>query len=221
MRKPLISDIIFQVYMAPEVIEKTPYGKAADLWSLGVVIYDMLVGKPPFHVACKGNKMKEESQKSNTNRSATKYNILHCNYRIPEQLSAISNSLISSLLKLDVEARLGGYEANFEVIHGHQFFQTIDWSLVPERKLNPPFVPQFHGPTDVSNFDEKITNERQDIGLVIQASYDYDSMLQESHIDNFDYWSPSLQNSSLDDEKDPSSTKSEATSRDTTGGKNR
>ena len=218
MRKPLVSDIIFQVYMAPEVIEKTPYGKAADLWSLGVVIYDMLVGKPPFHVACKGNKMKEESQKSNTNRSATKYNILHCNYRIPEQLSAISNSLISSLLKLDVEARLGGYEANFEVIHGHQFFQTIDWSLVPERKLIPPFVPQFHGPTDVSNFDEKITNERQDIGLVIQASYDYDSMLQESHIDNFDYWSPSLQDCSSDDEKDPSttaSTKSEATSSDT------
>ena len=201
--------------MAPEVIEKTPYGKAADLWSLGVVIYDMLVGKPPFHVACKGNKMKE-CQKSNTNRSATKYNILHCNYRIPEHISAISSSLISSLLKLDVEARLGGYEANFEVIRRHPFFQSIDWTLVPQRKLSPPFVPQFQGPTDVSNFDEKITNERQDVGLQIQASF---QVLPESHIDNFDYWSPSLQDSSSSDEKDPS-TKSEATSRDTTG-KNR
>jgi len=57
---------------------------------------------------------------------------------------------------------------------------------------------------------------------VIQASYDDNSMLQESHIDNFDYWSPSLQDCCSDDEKDPSTTpatttttKSEATSSDT------
>ena len=103
--------------MAPEVIEKTPYGKAADFWSMGVVIYDMLVGTPPFHVSCKdfpsssvsGKKQKAECHRSNTNRSATKYNILHCNYRIPEHISESSTSLIQNLLKLDVENRLGEY----------------------------------------------------------------------------------------------------------------
>ena len=173
--------------MAPEVIEKTPYGKAADLWSLGVVMYDMLVGKPPFHVACKGQKMKE-CQKSNTNRSATKYNILHCNYRIPEHINSEANHLISSLLKLDVEARLGGYEAKFDSVKNHPFFKNIHWPSVPERKLKPPFVPQFQGPTDVSNFDDKITQETQDIGLVIEASY----AIEEAHIDNFDYTCPTL-----------------------------
>ena len=84
-----------QVYMAPEVIEKTPYGKAGDLWSLGAVIYDMMaikivifflhqVGTPPFHVKAKEKKLK--CNRSNTNRSATKYNILHCNYNIPDHV---------------------------------------------------------------------------------------------------------------------------------------
>ena len=104
--------------MAPEVIEKTPYGKAADFWSMGVVIYDMLVGTPPFHVEMSkdfpsssvsggGKKQKADCHRSNTNRSATKYNILHCNYRIPEYISKSSTSLIQNLLKLDVENRLG------------------------------------------------------------------------------------------------------------------
>ena len=49
-------------------------------------------------------------------RSATKYNILHCNYKIPQHISESSNSLIRGLLQLDVENRLGGYDA--ELIEG-------------------------------------------------------------------------------------------------------
>lgn len=36
------------MYMAPELIEEQPYDHNADLWSLGCIIYELLVGAPPF-----------------------------------------------------------------------------------------------------------------------------------------------------------------------------
>lgn len=35
-------------YSAPEVLDGSPYNKAIDYWSLGIVLYQFLVGKPPF-----------------------------------------------------------------------------------------------------------------------------------------------------------------------------
>ncbi len=34
--------------MSPEMIKGEPYGKSTDLWSLGILLYDILTGKPPF-----------------------------------------------------------------------------------------------------------------------------------------------------------------------------
>lgn len=39
------------LYMAPELIEERPYDHNADLWSLGCIIYELLVGAPPFCTA--------------------------------------------------------------------------------------------------------------------------------------------------------------------------
>ena len=37
------------VYMAPELVQEKPYNHTADLWSLGVILYELFVGKPPFY----------------------------------------------------------------------------------------------------------------------------------------------------------------------------
>eukprot|EP00468_Gymnochlora_sp_CCMP2014_P013552 CAMPEP_0167746712 /NCGR_PEP_ID=MMETSP0110_2-20121227/3866_1 /TAXON_ID=629695 /ORGANISM="Gymnochlora sp., Strain CCMP2014" /LENGTH=1248 /DNA_ID=CAMNT_0007631509 /DNA_START=186 /DNA_END=3929 /DNA_ORIENTATION=- len=36
------------LYMAPELVKEQPYNHTADLWSLGVILYELRVGKPPF-----------------------------------------------------------------------------------------------------------------------------------------------------------------------------
>jgi len=153
-------------------------------------------------------KQKADCHRSNTNRSATKYNILHCNYRIPEYISKSSTSLIQNLLKLDVENRLGGYDADLYAVRAHPFFENICWEQVEASLLSPPYIPSLDGPMDVSHFDEKHTNDKKAVGTNISAKFDFqqhnptihmDHPVQsttatecEFHINDFDYVLPGL-----------------------------
>jgi len=52
-------------YMAPEILKKIPYqGPLADIWSLGVVLFIMLTGFPPFQIAKKGDWWFDRIEKS-------------------------------------------------------------------------------------------------------------------------------------------------------------
>mmetsp|Transcript_14693 Transcript_14693/g.2419 ORF Transcript_14693/g.2419 Transcript_14693/m.2419 type:complete len:108 (-) Transcript_14693:1393-1716(-) len=37
------------LYMAPEIVQELPYNHTADLWSLGIILYELFVGQPPFY----------------------------------------------------------------------------------------------------------------------------------------------------------------------------
>jgi len=126
-------------YMAPEILFEIGYNKDCDWWSLGVVIYEMLVGYPPFYgddplVTCR--------------------KILCFNETLqfpPEApLSAHAESLIRSLL-CDREERLGKEGA--EQIKGHPFFNGIDWSSLRCAGA-APFKPHVESATDTSHFDK-------------------------------------------------------------------
>jgi len=79
-------------YMAPETIKGTGYGKLADWWSVGILIFDMLTGEPPFR---------------HKNEDILQKKILNDKIRLPNYLSSESHSIIKGLLNRDEKKDLG------------------------------------------------------------------------------------------------------------------
>ncbi|CAH0513949.1 unnamed protein product [Peronospora belbahrii] len=106
--------------MAPEIMNQQPYGVTVDWWSLGVVIYEMVMGHPPWEYHCPQNSTIDEYFR----------NIMHI-ARSPFQsadaqgLSNDLQSLISGLLTLDFHKRLGAHGVT-EVMR-HAWLCDVDW----------------------------------------------------------------------------------------------
>jgi len=128
-------------YMAPEVIKKKKYGKAADWWSVGILLYDMLVGNPPF-------------QHKN---DATLYKkILNDKLKMPTYLSRECQSLLKGLIHREIRCRL-----TVTQIKAHPFFKGLNWKRMMNKDVRPPIVPiTTDGIYDVTNFDEKFVKTK-------------------------------------------------------------
>lgn len=79
-------------YLAPEIIYKKGYGKSVDWWTLGSIVYEMLVGYPPFY---------------SENRVELFHKIKFSQPRYPNYLSDISINFLEGLLTKDPEKRIG------------------------------------------------------------------------------------------------------------------
>lgn len=117
-------------YMAPEVIRGDGYTTAADFWSLGVCLYEFMVGRLPFGDGAQGH---EEIFKA----------VLKAPLRFPEWLDAPdAKALIRGLLTRDPDKRPGGCCEGFLGLKGHAFFAGFGWDALLGRQLEPPFVPK-------------------------------------------------------------------------------
>lgn len=131
-------------YLAPEVIVGDSYGKAVDWWSFGVMLYEMLVGLPPFY-------------SENVHRM---YELIqHATLRFPDGVSPEARSLLVRLLQRSPALRLGSGEDDSAPIRAHPFFAGVDWDALYAKRVEPPFRPEVHGDTDTSNFDTEFTSE--------------------------------------------------------------
>lgn len=125
-------------YIAPEVLLRTGYTQLCDWWSVGVILYEMVVGQPPFLATTP-----LETQMKVINWKST----LH----IPPsaKLSPEASDLIVKLCR-GPEDRLGKNGA--DEIKAHPFFRSIDFSS-DLRQQAAPYVPTIAHSTDTSNFD--------------------------------------------------------------------
>ncbi|XP_043206161.1 cGMP-dependent protein kinase 1-like, partial [Amphibalanus amphitrite] len=126
--------------VARQVILNKGHDRAVDYWSLGVLMYELYTGAPPFSAS---DPMKT-------------YNIILKGIDIidfPRNIPRSGEQLIKRLCR-DVPTERLGYQRNgVEDIRKHRWFQGFDWEGLRSRQLAPPIIPQVKGPTDASNFD--------------------------------------------------------------------
>lgn len=124
-------------YVSPEILNTTGTysGKSADVWSLGVMLYTLLVGRYPFH---------------DSDPSTLFSKIRRGQFCIPDHVSPKARCLIRSLLRREPSERLTAPE-----ILLHPWFEAV---LEPgytdqETGTSDQIVPEYHGDSDdISSF---------------------------------------------------------------------
>lgn len=107
--------------LAPEVIAGSPYGQAVDWWALGVLVYELLVGRPAF-----GGGARDEIYDRITRGALT----------FPRSLSDEAVALVRGLLDRNAATRLGGASAGGVAgLFAHPWFDAVDWGLVHKKVM--------------------------------------------------------------------------------------
>ena len=146
-------------YLAPEIITGEGHNRAADWWSYGILIFEMLCGIPPFYC-------------ENTERM---YDLItNAELRFPKRIPLSDNAkdLIKKLLVKKQDKRLG-VNKGFEEIKAHPFFQGFDFEALLNKKMEPPFIPTLHGKLDVGNFDEEFTSEEIATSVIPEKNLEF------------------------------------------------
>ncbi|CAO3613710.1 unnamed protein product [Cunninghamella blakesleeana] len=146
-------------YLAPEVIQSRGYGKAVDWWSLGILIFEMLAGHPPFfdddHL-----KLYEK--------------ILAGRIKWPTYFDPNAKDLLKRLLTADLSKRFGNLKGGSEDIKRHPWFDGVDFNRLLARQIRPPYVPTIRGDGDASHFDRyPETNEQYGVTTGDDVYYNY------------------------------------------------
>jgi serine/threonine protein kinase len=127
--------------MAPEVLLNVGHGKGVDWWTLGILLYEMLVGEPPFF---------DENPMGIYQQILSSHSCL----QFPDTYNKNAKSLTKRLLTADVLKRCGCSSNGLEDVKKHAFFRELDWGKLVIKELDPPIKPKLKGREDTSNYDE-------------------------------------------------------------------
>ena len=126
-------------YLAPEIILNKGHGKPVDWWTMGILLYEMLVGIDPF---------------SDDDPMMIYQKIIKGKIRFPNNIDKNAKSLIKHLLVADTTKRFGCLKNGVKDIVNHRFFNGFDWRSFVFIKMEAPYVPPIKTNDDTSNFGD-------------------------------------------------------------------
>ncbi|XP_075934375.1 cGMP-dependent protein kinase 1-like [Anarhichas minor] len=127
-------------YVAPEIILNKGHDSSADCWSLGILVFELLSGSPPF---------------SGSDPMQT-YNIILKGIdmiEFPKKITKSAANLIKRLCRDNPSERLGNQKNGAKDIQKHKWFEGFNWDGLRQGTIASPFTPAVDGPLDNSNFD--------------------------------------------------------------------
>nr|XP_025971057.1 cGMP-dependent protein kinase 2 [Dromaius novaehollandiae] len=127
-------------YVAPEVILSKGHDFSVDFWSLGILVYELLTGSPPF---------------SGADQMMT-YNLILKGIEkldFPKIITRRPEDLIRRLCRQNPTERLGNLRNGINDIKKHRWLNGFNWDGLKVRKLTSPLKRELSGPTDYSYFD--------------------------------------------------------------------
>jgi serine/threonine protein kinase len=130
-------------YQAPEIVNRSGTTRAADYWALGVLVYEMLLGRTPFMSYFPNPREAHED---------TQRKIRSGRFYVPNTVSPAARALITALLRMRPEERLGCGPGGPEEVMTHEWFAGFDWAGLQARRLPAPYRPPLASPSDASNF---------------------------------------------------------------------
>ncbi|TMW64456.1 hypothetical protein Poli38472_013078 [Pythium oligandrum] len=137
-------------YVAPEALTQMEdgsrsYGKAYDWWSLGIVLYEMLVGESPFY---------------DKNEHKMLRKIAYADAVFPPDFPREALDLVRGLLCKDPSRRLGSERmGGVEAIKSDRFFRGIDWEKLARREIPANWKPKLTSETDTRYVDPEFIDE--------------------------------------------------------------
>jgi len=142
-------------YLAPEIIQSKGHGIGVDWWALGILMYEMLCGYPPFY---------------DENPFGIYQKILVGKIDFPKHIDEYAKDIIKRLLLPDKVQRLGCLAKGADDIKRHKFFRGVDWNALHSRRIQAPIIPQVSSPLDTHYFEVYPEDDNEGSGPALSAA---------------------------------------------------
>merc|ERR1719171_1125757 len=143
-------------YLAPEIIQSKGHGKSVDWWALGVLMFEMLAGYPPFY---------------DENPFGIYQKILQGKLEFPRHFETHARDLIRKLLTADRTKRIGNLKNGAEDIKKHKWYRGLNWAALYNKQMDAYIVPEVTSNDDTSQYD-KYADSVEESGPLINSAKD-------------------------------------------------